>query len=133
MKRTVWTTVAAVAVVVAAYSQYTRPFPDIQSAPPGESVPRTDAGFVIHVDPQTGDLVADPAVVDAPVTIDDALNQSSEGLEQVPAPVGGGRMVDLQGRFQNTYVATVDDEGNLEAECLDTDADEAVSDADAEE
>jgi hypothetical protein len=51
--------------------------------------------------------------------LESALNASSEGLVEVPSPVaGGGVMVDLKGRFQNTFVATVDGAGQVDATCV---------------
>lgn len=133
MKRTAWTTVAAIAVVVAAYSQYTRPFPEYQKPSTPDPHSSTGAGLVIHVDPATGDLIGEPSTIDIPNTVDESLNRSSEGLEQVPAPVGGGVMVDLQGRFQSTYVATIGADGDLDAECLDKSTDEVTAETDGHE
>lgn len=80
------------------------------------------AGYVVHIDPETGKPTAAspgtvPLVVDAELR--NALSTSSEGLVEVPSPVpGGGMMVDLQGRFQNTFVAAVGESGHIGASCL---------------
>ena len=51
----------------------------------------------------------------------DALSQSSKGLVEESSTVpGGGKMINLQNRFQNTYTATTNPEGGLVIEC-DTD------------
>ena len=80
------------------------------------------AGFVVHIDPATGRVV-EPSQHTVAVTIDeqrsDRLSTSSEGLVEQPSPVpGGGTMVDLQGRFRNTFVAAVDDSGRVSATCI---------------
>ena len=76
------------------------------------------AGMRVTIDPATRDVVdAPPPAQASPEDLGDALGTSSEGLEQIPSPVGGGTMVDLKGRFQNTYTATIDASGNLSAEC----------------
>lgn len=86
------------------------------------TAPQQTAGYMIHIDPATGNVV-DAAPGTAPLVLDaglqNALSASSEGLEEVPSPVaGGGTMVDLQGRFQNTMIATVDENGEVKAPCL---------------
>ena len=80
------------------------------------------AGFVVHIDPATG-RVAEPSPNTIPIVIDEQwanrLSTSSEGLVEKPSPVpGGGTMVDLQGRFQNTFVAAVDGTGRVGATCI---------------
>jgi hypothetical protein len=79
------------------------------------------AGLMIHIDPATGKIV-EPWPNDAPVVLNeklsDALSTSSEGLHEVASPVaGGGVMVYLQGRFQQTMAATTDEDGNLSTTC----------------
>ncbi len=80
------------------------------------------SGYTIHIDPATGALV-DPAPGMAPVIFDEALQNalstSPEGLVEVASPVdGGGTMIDLQGRFQNTMVSTLDENGVVQAPCF---------------
>jgi hypothetical protein len=80
------------------------------------------AGYVIHIDPATGRIV-DESPNAVPVAIDDQmsnrLSTSPEGLVETASPApGGGTMVDLQGRFQNAFVATVDDSGLVGAACV---------------
>jgi hypothetical protein len=87
-------------------------------------------GYVVHVDPQTG-RIEQQSQSTFPVAADSKmqhrLSTSSEGLVETPSPVpGGGVMVDLEGRFMNTFVATVDDSGGVEVFCT-TDAAESVS------
>jgi len=79
-------------------------------------------GYVVHIDPATGRLASTPQGT-APAMFDEEmqnrLSTSSEGLVEKPSPIaGGGTMVDLQGRFQNAFVATVDDTGRVEANCV---------------
>jgi hypothetical protein len=84
--------------------------------------PPQPAGYVIHIDPATGQLT-DPAPGTAPLVIDpglqNALSTSGDGLVEVPSEApGGGTMVDLQGRFQSTMVSTVGKNGTLQAPCF---------------
>ena len=71
------------------------------------------SGLTVHIDPVTREFVQQPAdtkaLDDAALVIADPLNTSSEGLVEKPSPVpGGGTVVELQGRFQNTAVATIE-------------------------
>ena len=80
------------------------------------------AGYRVYIDPVTGQLTAPPQgdpTQQYPKSVQDALSRSSEDLFEVPAPVGGGKMVDLRHRFQNTYTATTDADGKLVIECDD--------------
>lgn len=89
----------------------------------GHPLPATEThGYVVHIDPATG-RIAEPSPGTVPVTIDgqwaDRLSTSSDGLVEEASPVpGGGTMVDLQGRFQNTFVAVVGDSGRVGAACI---------------
>jgi hypothetical protein len=92
------------------------------ASPAGESPAVSAAGYVVHIDPVTGRLASTPQGA-APAMFDEEmlnrLSTSSEGLVVQPSPVpGGGVMVDLQGRFQNAFVATVDDSGRVDATCV---------------
>jgi hypothetical protein len=97
--------------------------PTAGDQPPSPAEPVTiPSGYMIHIDPATGQLV-DRAPGTVPVVFDEALQNalstSSEGLVEVASPVeGGGTMIDLQGRFQNTMVSTVDENGVLQAPCI---------------
>lgn len=73
--------------------------------------------FIVHIDPTTRQFLDNPTpVLLRDDTDSEKLNRSSSGLRIEPSPVGGGLMVNLQGRFQTTYAATVDD-GYLSAKC----------------
>ncbi len=80
------------------------------------------AGYVVYIDPATGKIVeqspsATPVLFDSEIS--NALSTSSEGLKEVPSPgPGGGTMIDLQGRFQNSMVVVTDEDGNLTAPCI---------------
>jgi hypothetical protein len=119
MKRTKPLIVIIASVAVLAAWLATGGVPD-RDAGNDSAVPA--AGYVVHIDPATGQVVeASPSTV--AVTIDpqwaDRLSTSSHGLVEQPSPVpGGGTMVDLQGRFQNAFVAAVDDSGRVGATCL---------------
>ncbi len=80
------------------------------------------AGYVVHIDPETGGITESPQHA-VPLVLDqalqNALDTSSEDLVEVPSPVaGGGVVVDLQGRFQNTMIVTVDSSDRLQSSCV---------------
>ena len=60
------------------------------------------------IDPANGGL--DPAISDT----------STEGLRLEQDPDNRGFYMNLQGRFQCAIVATIDDEGNLSTDCVET-------------
>jgi hypothetical protein len=79
-------------------------------------------GYRIYIDAATGGIVSEPNGT-APVVLDpgvqNALSTSAEGLVETPSPVpGGGVMVELDGRFQNAMMATVDGGGEMTAPCV---------------
>jgi hypothetical protein len=83
-----------------------------------EDVPPVSAGMVIHVDPRTGDLLREPAPGSVPLQLgpelSNALSTAHQGLVEVPSPAaGGGVTVDLQGRFQNPLIVTIDAAGRF--------------------
>ncbi|MFH1754902.1 MAG: hypothetical protein ABIA59_04290 [Candidatus Latescibacterota bacterium] len=92
----------------------------------GKVNPRTQAldpgtaGMRVYIDPATGEFLQEPpqpVISDAGKDINDPFSTSTEGLKQVPAPVGGGVMVDLQGRFRQIVSAAVDDSGAVTTRC----------------
>lgn len=73
----------------------------------------------IKIDPQTGRLRT-PTVEEARAiveTIEGLTNRSSKGLK-VQRTADGGRMVDLQGRFQTVVVAKPNPDGTNEIKCV---------------
>jgi len=76
-------------------------------------------GMVAHLDPSTG-LPAEPG----PDAMSELLaaqqfNQSAEGLVETASSVaGGGVVVDLQGRFQNSMMVTADLAGTTHTTCV---------------
>lgn len=126
MKRAVLTTLA-VSLAIAMTWLYTRGGSATDAAPaavePDVSAGSNDpnhAGYWVQIDSQTGRIVAPteaPETMHYPTDLQNALSTSSEGLEEVEAPSGGGKMVNLQGRFQHTYGATVGEDGVLKAAC----------------
>jgi hypothetical protein len=114
---------AAVAAAAAWFAMGVVPDKDAPTASPAEHQSAVEsAGYVVHIDPATG-RVAEPSPSTVPVAIDEQwsnrLSTSSEGLVETDSPVpGGGTMVDLQGRFQNMFVAAVDDSGRVGAACI---------------
>ena len=73
----------------------------------------------VHIDPATGEIVQPPAPQAAPIAQRHtriAVSTSQTGLRERKSPVaGGGNIVDLQGRFQSTVSAKLDNTG---APCL---------------
>jgi hypothetical protein len=89
------------------------------AATTSDGVPAGAAGMRLYVDPDTGEFIEAPP---EPVQIEMAqdglgpYSTSAEGLVEVDSP-GAGKMVDLRGRFQQAYSATVDDAGVVRAVC----------------
>jgi hypothetical protein len=81
------------------------------------SSPIATAAMRVHVDPETGELV--PAVGNeaARLRAGMARSHSVKGLQVVTRP-DGGRSVHLEGRFMESYVATIDPAGGTRLDCL---------------
>lgn len=82
------------------------------------TVPGGGSGVMIYIDPKTGRLLKEPAPGTVPLAVspalDNARSTSHQGLVEVPSPVpGGGVEVDLQGRFQNPLIGTIDADGKV--------------------
>lgn len=75
------------------------------------------AAMRVHVDPETGELV--PAVGNeaARLRAGMAPSHSVKGLQVITRP-NGGRSVHLEGRFMESYVATVDPTGRMQFDCV---------------
>jgi hypothetical protein len=90
---------------------------------PSASTPAGATGMKIYIDPQTGQLMTEPAgTVPLQLSPDEenALSTSHQGLVETVNPVpGGGVIVDLQGRFRNPIFATVDGNGKVTIQHLD--------------
>jgi len=83
---------------------------------------QSDAGYRVYIDAATGAIVPEPNGTE-PIVLDkevqNALSTSSAGLVEMASPVDGKAvMVLLDGRFQNTMMATVDHDGKLTAPCV---------------
>jgi hypothetical protein len=91
------------------------------------------AGMRLYVDPATKEFVDSPVQPLTPERFEELqglFNTSHEGLVEIIAPVGGGKMIDLKGRFQHAYTATNDASGRLSAGCgLHQTADPAISES----
>lgn len=95
-------------------------FPATGLAPSSDAV--AASGYRLEIDPATGEFIepvqpSAPSVEEYPQEMQNTLSRSTDGLVTKTAPVGGGKMVDLQGRFQATYTATVDQNNKLVAGC----------------
>jgi hypothetical protein len=70
----------------------------------------------IHVDPGSGQLTEPPAgAVSPPVPqATDALRTFGSRPVEIPSPVlGGGTMVDLEGRFRKPLIGIVEPDGSV--------------------
>ncbi len=93
------------------------------AASAGETAPPPSAGLTVHVDPQTGRILAAPAPGTQPLELSqdlqNALSTSHEGLKEAPGTEpGGGMKLDLKGRFQSPMLATTDVEGKTRVQHL---------------
>lgn len=95
------------------------------------SVSQGSAGQRIYIDPETGERTSPPAASEPlfesshsattreaaqSATLETVVSDmtSDEGLEIEPSPVpGGGMKVNLQGRFRQPLVATIDPDGQV--------------------
>ena len=97
--------------------------------------PPRSAGLVLNIDPVTGAILEEPVSgatkLSIPASLAERWSTSDEGLIQQPNPSGGkGVYVNLQGRFENGMVGTIDANGTLQAPCaqgLNTDANLSAS------
>ena len=79
--------------------------------------PSSQQGMTVHIDPATGEFIAEP-VPDEALEINpemqNAMSTSSEGLSEEKSPIpGGGVGVNLQGRFQSPLIAHQDPNGSI--------------------
>jgi hypothetical protein len=79
-------------------------------------------GLILNIDPVTGAIIDHPAAgaskLALPAELASHMSTSDEGLVEQPNPSGGkGLYVNLQGRYQNAIVATVDANGKLSTPC----------------
>jgi hypothetical protein len=117
MRRTLMLLPAAAALLLLSGDQWPR---HADAASPDPTLTPRAASQVVQVDPSTGKItmIAAPTPEDLRATLGEAVSTSGEGLVQEKSPVaGGGVMINLQGRFRNASVATVDAQGHLKAEC----------------
>jgi len=116
MKKRLLAFVIVAAAVVAAAATHPGTGPADTAAPTAGS-----QGYRVYIDAATNAIVSEPNGT-SPVVLDpevqNALSTSGEGLHEVESPVGGGEMIDLQGRFQNTMMATIDADGRLVTSCV---------------
>lgn len=73
----------------------------------------------VFINPETGKLGGPPAGVEPPglsIATQNRLNRSSDGLQTRQLP-DGTTLMDLQGRFQNTSVVTLDHDGETHLTC----------------
>jgi hypothetical protein len=80
------------------------------------------AGLMLHIDPATGAIIDAPIAgaskLEIPASLSQSWSTSDAGLIEQPNPSGGkGVYVNLQGRFENGSVATIDADGALNAPC----------------
>ena len=90
---------------------------------PGEGQPAPAGGMTIHIDPQTGTILKEPAHGTVPLQLtpelQNALSTADTGLVEVPSGVPGkGVKIDLQGRFQSPLIVTIDADGGVKMQHL---------------
>ena len=90
---------------------------------PGQPAPAGTSGIIVHIDPQTGAILKEPAPGTVPLQLTPketaAMSTSHEGLAEVPSAVpGGGVKVDLQGRFRSPLIANVGPDGKVRLQHL---------------
>lgn len=96
---------------------------DAQTPAPAQSAaPSGSVGMIINIDPATGAIVEQAAPSTTKLAVPAEMAQrwstSDEGLVEEPNPSGNeGVYVNLQGRFQNGMIATVDANGTLRTPC----------------
>ncbi len=81
----------------------------------------TEAGLVVYLDPETGEIIDEPHPEQAEAlseALKAMLDRSVEGLEPF-ALAGGGHGVFLAGRFQTALVAYRRPDGDFELQCAD--------------
>lgn len=91
-------------------------------APTAQPAATQPSGLVLHIDPATGAIVDAPVAgatrLEIPASLSQSWSTSDEGLVEKPNPSGGkGTYVNLQGRFENGSIATIDANGTLNAPC----------------
>jgi hypothetical protein len=80
--------------------------------------PQLVQGMVVGLDPETGQFgIPSKDQLDALGAVENPLNWSSEGLEVVTLS-GGGKMIDVQGRFQDYTVVRTGADGKLHYDCV---------------
>jgi len=85
------------------------------SAPAAEHRPM-DAGMRIFKDPETGTMGGPSQEQLQALALEDAQNESTDGLVQVVMP-DGSVMMNLQGRFQDYYMVKLDSKGRRQVIC----------------
>ena len=80
--------------------------------------PAFAAGQILTLD-ASGKIDHAQQAADVETILGDAISTSSEGLVVETSKVpGGGRMVNLQGRFQSAMTMSIDANGNTSAPCV---------------
>lgn len=117
MKRRVPLLLFASALLVVVVWAFQADAPTTTEALDVSVAPSPDAGLKVYIDPNTGEFVDTPTDPDAviPPFLSD-LNMSDEGLVEEDGPVSG-KMVNLQGRFQQGYTGVIGADGKLTAGC----------------
>lgn len=84
-----------------------------------QSQPGGASGMRLYIDPKTGELLEAPpqgAEVQMSQEAMEPFSTSPVGLVQENAP-GGGKMVNLRGRFQQAFTAAIDESGAVVFDC----------------
>jgi len=69
--------------------------------------------IVVHIDPQTGQIITPPAGTQAPQSLETVKPPLPELYQELSPVPGGGVMIRLDERFQIPITGTIDANGNL--------------------
>jgi len=95
--------------------------PEAQMSHPEQVDPSEKSpAIIVHIDPQTGQIITPPATLSpgqVPQSSLGAAEKTPPQLQQKLSPVpGGGVMIELDDRFQTPLTATIDADGKVRLE-----------------
>jgi hypothetical protein len=124
--RIVFIVVFALAAVAAVW--FIQPSEDVpDNSPTGEAMSSPQSGMIVNIDPATGKPME---TIPTNSVVPDATSSSTKDLVVVPSQTpGGGEMIDLQGRFQNSAVVSIADSDSVTIECVPKDDAKATAGA----
>jgi hypothetical protein len=83
-----------------------------ETRPPAAGATEKAPGMIIHIDPNTGEILSKPPAT--PLPADKSTAGTQKELREVPSPVpGGGVMIEIDDRFKTPLKATVEPDGKV--------------------